>query len=112
MKDLEIDEEQIALMGKALEEIINSINGSRKVLIDTNEDLFKRYMAFMHMYAFINIFDSIDVSNRIMFKGGYDLNNKIFHTKKFKEFGWDKGKDDITNNPFFIDAEDFTNEFH
>lgn len=112
MKDLEIDEKQLILMAEAIDEIIKSLIHVKKTITNTKEDLFKRYMAFMSIYGFIQLYESIETFNKIAFKGGYDLNNKIFHTKKFKEYGWEQGKKDIVHNPFFVNDEEEHSELH
>jgi len=106
MKDLEIDEELISLMGKAIEEIIKTLVVNKENVTNKKEDIFKRYISFMNLYGFMNMYDTFEQLNKITFKLGYDLNNNLFHTKKFKEYGWGVAKKDIENNPFFFNEND------
>jgi len=76
------------------------------------EDIFKRYISFMGLYGFMNIYDTYEQLNKTIFKLGYDLNNNLFHTKKFKENGWDVAKKDIENNPFFVNNEEQDHGLH
>lgn len=105
MKELKADQEYFNKLANACVSIMESVKEDIDCLLDSEEDMFKRYMSFMrlnNLTTFMPITN--DWSTRFMAMGK-DLNHEIFHTKEFKKCSWDDVL--LSKNPFFInDQED------
>lgn len=108
MSDFQIDNKHLKKLHGAVQHLVEHLEGENKILIDQDEDLFIRYMAYQRLVSFMDVFSSITQMATTQFRLGFDLRDDAFDTKQRKKKGWTGST--LGGNPFFTSDESDNDE--
>ncbi len=103
MQKPEIDNSTILELADDFQKFIDVLQDDIRILRDENADIFKRFMTYFKIGAFIK--STIDIKQHIdnAICAGHMLNHPVLQTEESKEAGWDEIN--LHYSPFFIDKE-------
>lgn len=108
MKEPKIDEEHLQHLSKLVRVIVDALSSDKNIMMDQNEDIFKRYMSYVRLSSFFISLKFTQHNIKELLRLGHDLNHDIFKTDGYKNNNWDEIE--INSNPFFINKEEQDNE--
>ena len=108
MTESKIDVKHLNELADGIDILIEHIEDEKELMLDAEEDIFNRYMAYHRLISFMSTYRHLMDMTITSFRLGNDLQNSVFQTKEHKKRGWMNPS--CAGNPFFDSAQDSEEE--